>query len=73
MNNKQIIKKYNALTDENAHGEAVMLLVKKFGTQDEIKELEAILKVHKKRGSILYEEAMRRTEISQKYYNQLFN
>jgi len=69
MNN--LLRKYKRLESNNDHNEAALLLVKNFGTQDEIDTLERIKNNHERRGHILHEERMQRYEISQKYYKLL--
>ncbi len=70
MNN--ILKRYRKLENSNNHNEAALLLVKNFGTKDEVEKLEKIKKDHEARGHILYEEQKLRYEIAQKYYTYLF-
>jgi hypothetical protein len=68
-----LLKKYRKLENGNFHNEAAMLLVKNFGTKEELKRLKEIKKNHIERGHILYEEQRERFEISQKYYAALCN
>lgn len=68
---KSLLAKYNRLENENKHNQCAILLVKHFGTQEELETLEGIMKAHLKRGHILQEEIDVRRNLSQKYYKLL--
>jgi len=72
MNNTdKLLTQYKKLEDNNDHNEAALLLVKTFGTQDEVNAIERIKIMHERRGHILQEEIDKRRTISQKYYKLL--
>jgi len=71
VNIPQLLRRYNRLEAMNNHNECAILLVKAFGTKEELKVLEAIKKAHDNRGHILQEEIDVRRNISQKYYKLL--
>jgi len=69
---KNLLAKYKRLENENKHNNCALLLVKNFGTQEEIDRIMEIFSNHMKRGHILYEEQQERFKISNKYYKLLF-
>ena len=72
MKNKKLLNRHNRLENNNNHNECALLLVKNFGTQEEIDIIESIIIIHKRRGHILQEEIDLRRTVSQKYYKHLF-
>ncbi len=68
---ENILTQYNLLTDNNRHNDAAILLVKHFGTQDELKVLKEIESKHIKNGHITAEDSVLRNQISGKYYYHL--
>jgi hypothetical protein len=71
MNKQALLKKYNKLEDNNDHNEAAMLLIKAFGTQDEVDQLKSIMAAHRQNGYMLASDIDIRYNISQKYYKLL--
>ena len=71
-NKKTLLARYKRLENENLHNDCAILLVKNFGTQEELERINSIRAKHMERGHILYEEQKERMEISQKYYKELF-
>lgn len=70
-NMKKVLVQYNELTDNNNHNEAAMLLVKHFGTKDELEILIEIGYRHEKAGHITPKDSILRNQISNKYCYQL--
>ena len=68
---KNLLAKYNRLENNNDHNKCALLLVKNFGTQEEVDRIMEIFSNHTKRGHILYEEQQERFKISNKYYELL--
>ena len=68
---KKLLEEYRELEDKNLHNEAALLLVRKFGTAQEVKRLKAIRVNHEARGHLLFDEQRERFEISNKYYKLL--
>ena len=66
-----IDKKYEELTDENQHGAAALLLVKRFGDKEELDIINAINARHKKRGNIMRSEQQLRDEIANAHYKTM--
>jgi len=71
ISRKSLLAKYNKFENDNNHNACAILLVKHFGTHEELEILENIKKSHNKRGYILQEEIDVRRNISQKYYKLL--
>ena len=67
------LKDYRENEEYNEHSENALQLVKKFGTPEEIKEMEEIVARHEQEGSINSADYNRRYEISQKYFPMLTN
>jgi len=67
----KLLKRYNRLENNNDHNDCALLLVKNFGTQDEIDTIKSIIIKHERRGHILQEEIDERYAVSQKYYKLL--
>ena len=68
---KNLLRQYNILENNNDHNKCALLLVKNFGTQEEVDMIMEIFSNHMKRGHILHEEVKKRYEISNKYYKLL--
>ena len=68
-----LLNKYRRLENNNDHNEAALLLIKKFGTQEEVDRMERIKINHQRRGHILHEEVQERYQLSHKYYKLLIN
>jgi len=62
---------YEKNEDNNEHGENARQLVVKFGTNAELKKIEAINKRHHQSGSLHWEDYKKRYLISEKYYKKL--
>lgn len=60
-------EKYEMLTDINDHTSAAQLLIRKFGTEEEIKQIDDIAKKHNDRGHILQSEIEVRNNLENKY------
>ena len=65
------LKKYKENERENDHSLNAIMLVKQFGTDKELKDVEDIDKRHKKAGSISQSDLAKRNQISNKYYKRL--
>ena len=65
------LKKYKENERENDHSLNAIMLVKQFGTDKELKDVEDIDKRHKKAGSISQSDLAKRNQISNKYYSRL--
>ena len=55
----------------NYHTENALLLVKQYGTKDDLEKMIKIFNNHMERGHILSEERKERYEISDKYFQNL--
>jgi hypothetical protein len=66
-----IKKQYNMLTNVNDHTGAAQLIIHKFGTEEEIKEIDDIAQKHKNRGYILESEIEVRSKLENKYLRLL--
>lgn len=62
---------YDMLTEINDHTGAAQLVVRKFGTEEEIKEIDDIAKKHKNRGYILQPEIEVRSKLENRYLRLL--
>ena len=69
---EKLLKQYKKFEANNDHNEAAMLLVKNFGTQEEIDIIEGITVRTNRKGYIAHEDYQLRYETSQKYYKLLF-
>ena len=67
-----LLKKYKRYEANNDHNRAAMLLVKNFGTPEEIEIMDGIIARHKKLGYIENVDRELRYQTSQKYYKLLF-
>jgi hypothetical protein len=65
------LAEYEKNEDVNNHGENARQLVVKFGTDAELKKIEAINKRHHQRKYLSREDGKKRYAISQKYYKKL--
>jgi len=68
---EKLLKQYKRLEARNDHNEAAMLLVKNFGTQEEIEIIEGIIARYKKNGHLIHSDYLLRYETSNKYYKLL--
>ena len=64
-------KDFDKNEDENDHSLNAIMLAKEFGTSQEIKDMEAIDKRHKQRGSIEEPDYSKRNALVRKYYPRL--
>lgn len=70
---EKLLKQYRHFEAMNDHNKAAMLLVKNFGTQEEIEIIEGIIARHNKNGHLIHSDYVLRFETSQKYFKLLFN
>lgn len=68
---KFTLQKFWENEDNNYHSENALELVKIYGTEKELEEIQEIYDNHMKRGYILSEEMDKRYKISNKYYEKL--
>lgn len=67
----EVWEQYEENEDNNLHSENVVLLAKHFGTKDDIKKAEMILKKHEEIGHIPYDLMKERDELGHKLYDKL--
>ena len=65
------LRDYEKNEDINYHAENALQLVKKYGTQSEIDAITKINKNHMEVGHLVYEDSIKRGEISNKYFDRL--
>jgi len=68
---KEVFEQYEENEDNNLHSENVVLLAKHFGTKDDIKKAEMILKKHEEIGHIPYDLMKERDELGHKLHDKL--
>jgi hypothetical protein len=69
---EKLLKQYKKFEANNDHNESAMLLVKNFGTQEEIDIIEGITVRTNRKGYITNEDNLLRYKTSNKYYKLLF-
>ena len=65
------IKEYLDNEAINHHAENSLLLTKKYGTNADIRKMEAINKRHRERGSLTYADLLMREKLTLPFYNKL--
>jgi len=65
------IKEYLDNEAINHHAENSLLLTKKYGTNADIRKMEAINKRHQERGSLTYADLLMREKLTLPFYNKL--
>jgi hypothetical protein len=68
---KFTLKDYERNEDINNHSLNALMLVKKYGTKGELKEMQSIVDRHELRGYLTGEDNNRRFKLSNKYYKLL--
>ena len=68
---KAFLKKIADLTDENYHGECLLVIAKKFKLQKYIDGFTDVIEKHNKAGHLTYELSLKRRGLSDEMFKEL--